>query len=51
MSRFSDNDNFIQELLLQRDELYAEVSRFRQADNGTLDNLESKNKELEHLVK
>ncbi len=43
MSQFSDNDDFIQELLQQRDELYAEVSRLREVENGGLDNLENKN--------
>lgn len=51
MNQFSDNDIFIQELLQQRDELYAELSRLRSADNGTLDSLESKNKKLEDIVK
>ncbi len=51
MNQFSDNDIFIQELLQQRDDLYAELSRLRKADDGTLDSLESRNKELEDLVK
>lgn len=41
----------IQELLQQRDELYAELSRLRKADNGALETIESKNKELEGVVK
>ncbi len=51
MSQFSDNDDFIQELLQQRDELYAEVSRFRHADNGTLDTLEKENREKDTIIK
>ncbi len=41
----------IQELLQQRDELYAELSRLRKADNGALETIESKNKKLEDVVK
>lgn len=51
MSNSTDKDMLIQELLQQRDELYAELSRLRKADNGALDTIESKNKELEGIVK
>ncbi len=51
MSNFIDKDMLIQELLQQRDELYGELSRLRKADNGALDTIESKNKELEGIVK
>lgn len=41
----------IQELLQQRDELYGELSRLRNADIGTLETIESRNKELEAVIK
>jgi hypothetical protein len=51
MSHSTDKDMLIDQLLQQRDELYGELSRLRNADNGTLDTMESKNKELEAIVK
>jgi transposase len=51
MGCVSDKDRLIQELLQQRDELYAEVSRLRKSDDGNLDDIESQNKELEEVVK
>ena len=51
MSVSTDKDILIQELLQQRDELYAELSRLWKADDGTLDSLEAKNKELEDVIK
>lgn len=51
MSHSTDKDMLIDQLLQQRDELYGELSRLRNADNGTLDAMESQNKELEAIVK
>lgn len=51
MSHSTDKDMLIQELLQQRDELYGELSRLRNADNGTLETIESRNKELEAVIK
>ena len=51
MSHSTDKDMLIQELLQQRDELYGELSRLRNTDNGTLETIESRNKELEAVIK
>lgn len=51
MDSISDKDRLIQELLQQRDELYAEVSRLRKSDDEPLDEIASKNKVLEEEVK
>ncbi|MBW6431898.1 IS66 family transposase [Patescibacteria group bacterium] len=51
MSDFStDKDMLVQELLHERDELFQELSRLRKADNGALDTIEARNKELESVV-
>lgn len=47
MSQNSDNEKLIQQLLQERDEMYCELSRLRQADEGYLDALKAQNKELE----
>ncbi len=51
MSHSTDKDMLIHELLQQRDELYGELSRLRNTDNGTLETIESRNKELEAVIK
>jgi transposase len=51
MSHSTDKDMLIQELLQQRDELYGELSRLRNTNNGTLETIESRNKELEAVIK
>ncbi len=51
MTDIADKNTLIQELLQQRDEHYIELSRLRKADNGTLESIESRNQELEGIIK
>ena len=51
MTDIADKNTLIQELLQQRDEHYIELSRLRKADNGTLEAIESRNQELEGIIK
>lgn len=50
MSQDSANDLLIQQLLQERDEMYCELSRLRQADDGYVEALKSQNKEQETLL-
>jgi transposase len=51
MSDFAtDKDMLIQELIQERDELYQENYRLQKIDNGALDTLEAKNRQLEAVV-
>lgn len=50
MSQNSDNEKLIQQLLQERDEMYCELSRLRQADEGYLEALKAQNKEQEALL-
>ena len=50
MSQDSANDLLIQQLLQERDEMYCELSRLRQADDGYVEALKAQNKEQEALL-
>ena len=50
MSQNIDNETLIQQLLQERDEMYCELSRLRQADNGYQEALKAQNKEQEALL-
>lgn len=50
MSQISDNEAFIQQLLQERDEMYCELSRLRQANEGYVEALEARNKELDAQI-
>jgi len=41
----------VEELLQERDELYQELSRLREIDNGALDRAEKKNERYEAVIK
>lgn len=45
MSQTSDNEKLIQQLLQERDEMYCELSRLRQTDDGYVEALKAQNKE------
>jgi transposase len=47
----TDKDAFVEALLLERDELYQELSKLRQADNGALERAEKKNARYEAVIK
>lgn len=51
MSNLTDKDALIQTLLQERDELYQELSKLRQADGGALEKAEKKNARYEELLK
>ena len=51
MNNKSDKDALIEALLLERDELYQELSKLRQADGGALEKAEKKNARYEELLK
>ena len=51
VSNLTDKDALIQTLLLERDELYQELSKLRQADGGALEKAERKNARYEELLK
>ena len=50
MSQNSDNEKLIQQLLQERDEMYCELSRLRQADEGYVEALKAQNKALEAKI-
>jgi len=50
MSQDSANDLLIQQLLQERDQMYCELSRLRQADGGYMETLVAQNKELEAQI-
>jgi len=47
----ADKDAFIETLLLERDELYQELSKLRQIDNGALVQAEKKNTQYQEVIK
>ncbi len=51
MGNLTDKDALIETLLLERDELYQELSKLRQADGGALEKAEKKNERYEELLK
>ncbi|MCG8582505.1 MAG: IS66 family transposase [Bacteroidales bacterium] len=50
MSQTSDNEKLIQQLLQERDEMYCELSRLRQTDDGYVEALKAQNEELEAKI-
>ncbi|MBR8538407.1 hypothetical protein KDU71_22755, partial [Carboxylicivirga sediminis] len=50
MSQNSDNEKLIEQLLQERDEMYCELSRLRQADEGYVEALKAQNKALEAKI-
>ena len=46
-----DKDELIETLLLERDELYQELSKLRQIDGGALEKAEKKNAQYEKVIK
>lgn len=51
MSNIPDQSAFIEALLQERDELYQELSKLRQADGGALEKAEKKNAHYEKVIK
>ena len=51
MSNPPDQSAFIETLLQERDELYQELSKLRQADDGSLERAEKKNAHYEKVIK
>ena len=51
MSNTPDQSAFIETLLQERDELYQELSKLRQADGGALEKAEKKNAHYEKVIK
>ena len=51
MSNTPDQSAFIETLLRERDELYQELSKLRQADGGALEKAEKKNAHYEKVIK
>ncbi|MDX9812996.1 MAG: IS66 family transposase [Bacteroidales bacterium] len=51
MDNKADKDTLIETLLQERDELYQELSKLRQADNGALERAEKKNARYEGVIK
>ena len=51
MDHSTDNNTLIETLLLERDELYQELSRLRDNDKGTLEVVREKNREYEAILK
>ncbi len=47
----SEKDKLVEVLLQERDELYQELSRLRESDNGSLDQAEKKNERYEAVIK
>ncbi len=47
----SEKDKLVESLLQERDELYQELSRLRESDNGSLDHAEKKNERYEAVIK
>lgn len=50
-NNLGERDSFIEALLLERDELYQELSRFKQSDRGSLDHYESIIREKDNKIK
>ncbi len=51
MSNTPDQSAFIETLLQERDELYQELSKLRQADGGALEKAGKKNAHYEKVIK
>ncbi len=51
MENTTDKDTLIETLLQERDELYQELSKLRQADDGALEKAEKKNAHYEEVIK
>ena len=51
MDNKPDKDAFVETLLQERDELYQELSKLRQADRGALERAEKKNARYEEVIK
>lgn len=51
VDKITDKDALIETLLQERDELYQELSKLRQADGGALERAEKKNARYEELLK
>ena len=51
MDNLADKDTLIETLLQERDELYQELSKLRQADGGSLEIAEKKNARYEQVIK
>jgi transposase len=47
----SDKDRLMEVLLQERDEMYQELSRLRESDNGSLEQAEKKNERYEAVIK
>ena len=50
MSDYNDKDTLIEELLQQRDEMYAELSRLRKIEQGALEKAEERNRKLDRII-
>ena len=50
MSQNSDNETLIQKLLQERDEMYCELSRLRQLEDGSLDKMKTIIEEKDKLI-
>ena len=50
MSDYTDKDTFIEELLQERDQMYAELSRYRKIDQGALERAEERNRKLDRII-
>ena len=51
VNNIADKDTLIEALLLERDQMYQELSSLRKEDSGTLENVEKKNQEFESIIK
>ena len=51
VDNYQDKDSLIEALLQERDEMYLELSRLREIDNGSLERAEKKNERYEALLK
>lgn len=51
MDNITDKDTLIEALLLERDEMYQELSSLRKTDNGALEDVEKKNQEFAFIIK
>jgi len=50
MSDSTDKDTLIDQLLQERDQMYAELSRLRKIDQGALDKAEERNRKLDRIL-
>lgn len=50
MSENTDKDTLIEQLLLERDEMYLELSRFRKMDHKALEEAENRNRHLGQVI-